>query len=192
MTTVSIIFHSRFGHTAKAAASVAERAKSVNATTVNLIAIEGKDITEGRWENEGIMATLSASDAIIFGSPTYMGMVSGAFKCFADATAPIWFNQGWKDKLAGGFTSSGYPSGDKLSTIQYMVTLAEQLRMIWVGAGAPASNITNDGQDIDRNGFYLGVGVQGNMQDPDTPNAGDLLTAQLYGERIAQIAQRFS
>lgn len=192
MPIVSIVYHSGFGHTAKVAARVAAGARGVDATAVHLLAIEGAQIKDGRWQDETILAQLSASDAIIFGSPTYMGMVSGPFKCFADATAPFWFDQSWKDKLAGGFTSSGYPSGDKISTLHYMVTLAAQLRMIWVGPGENPSNITGDSRQIDRWGFYLGVGVVGNMQDPNTLDEGDLLTAELYGRRLALAAARWT
>ncbi|MEM6283828.1 MAG: flavodoxin family protein, partial [Chloroflexota bacterium] len=124
MTTVSIIFHSGMGNTAKVAEAVASGARSVESTDVNVFPITGEQITEGRWQDDAVMEALAASDAIIFGSPTYMGMVSGPFKCFADATAPIWFQMAWKDKIAGGFTSSGYASGDKVETLHYMATLA--------------------------------------------------------------------
>lgn len=192
MTTISIIFHSGFGHTAKVAAAVAEGAQSIEGATVKVLPITEEQLNGGRWQDDAVIETLAQSDAIIFGSPTYMGMVSGQFKCFADATAPIWFNMGWKDKIAGGFTSSGYSSGDKVSTLHYMATLAAQHRMLWVGPAAPASNITQDGKGIDQHGFYLGVGVVGNMQDENSPNAGDLLTAELYGTRIAECAIRWT
>jgi NAD(P)H dehydrogenase (quinone) len=192
MAKVSIIFHSGFGHTAKAAESVGAGARSVKGVEVSLLPITEAQFQGGRWQDDAIMTELSASDAIIFGSPTYMGMVSGQFKAFADATAPLWFNQAWKDKLAGGFTSSGFAAGDKTMTIHYFVTLAGQLRMIWVGPGENPSSVTQDGQDLDRNGYYLGVGVVGNMQDPTSPNAGDLKTAEKYGERIAQVALRWT
>jgi multimeric flavodoxin WrbA len=46
-----------------------------------VIAIDADgNITEADW------AALDAADAIIFGSPTYMGMASWQFKKFADAT----------------------------------------------------------------------------------------------------------
>lgn len=192
MTTVSIIFHSGFGHTAKVADHVAVGARAVERVSVNLLSITGDQIIDGRWQDDTVMAQLSASDAIIFGSPTYMGMVSGPFKCFADATAPFWFDQSWKDKLAGGFTCSGNPSGDKISTLQYMVTLAGQLRMLWIGTGENPSQVTGDSRNVDQWGFYLGVGAVGNMQDPETPNEGDLVTAELYGQRIAYAAVRWT
>lgn len=192
MKTVSVIYHSGSGHTQRTAESVARGASSVADVQVNLLAILPEQITNGRWEDPSILESLSASDGIIFGSPTYMGMVSGPFKCFADATAPFWFNMSWKDKIAGGFTSSGFASGDKVMTLHYMATLAAQLRMIWVGPAAPSSSLTQDGRGIDHYGFYLGVGVVGNQQLENQPNSGDLLTAELYGQRIANTTKAWT
>ena len=189
MKSVSIIYHSGFGHTAKAAEQVAIGARSVEGVEVSLLAITPEQVQGGRWQNDAVLEQLSASDAIIFGAPTYMGMVSGPFKCFADATAPYWFDRSWQDKLAGGFTSSGYPSGDKVMTLHYLVTLAYQLRMIWVGPSELPSNVTQDGRDLDRWGYYLGV--VGNMQGENQPSEGDLKTAELYGQRIARASLRW-
>jgi NAD(P)H dehydrogenase (quinone) len=192
MSSVSIIYHSGFGFTAKTAESVATGTRSVKGVAVKLFPITENQFQGGRWQDEGVLAELTASDAIIFGSPTYMGMVSGQFKAFADATAPLWFKQAWKDKLAGGFSSSGYASGDKVMTLHYFATLAAQQRMIWIGPAEMHSSITGDGQDIDHYGYYLGVGVVGNYQDPNSPNPGDLKTAELYGKRIAEVTKRWT
>ena len=192
MTIISIVYHSGMGNTARVAEAVAEGAHAVTNTQVKVFPIIGEQISDGRWEDDAIVADLTASDAIIFGSPTYMGMVSGPFKCFADATAPLWFQQTWKDKIAGGFTSSGYASGDKVMTLHYMATLAAQLRMLWVGPAAPPSNITQDGQNIDRWGYYIGVGAVGSMRpELNLPDQGDLKTASAYGQRIAEVTLRW-
>ena len=65
------------------------------------------NLPAGGWE------TLAAADAIVFGSPTYMGNVSWQFKSFADASSKPWYGQAWKDKLAAGFTNSASINGDK-------------------------------------------------------------------------------
>jgi NAD(P)H dehydrogenase (quinone) len=193
MVNVSIVYHSGMGNTAKVAQAIADGANMVQGATVALHTLNGEQIHAGRWQDDALMQQLQSSDAIIFGAPTYMGMVSGVFKMFADATAPLWFQNTWQDKLAGGFTSSGYASGDKVMTLHYLATLAAQLRMVWVGPAAPPSNITGDGQSIDQWGFYLGVGALGTVRPdmPDFPPQGDLLTAKLYGERIAKTALRW-
>ena len=76
MTKTVVVYHSGYGHTQRVAQFVAEGAKAQQ------IAIDADgNITDADWE------ALDAADAIIFGSPTYMGMASWQFKKFADATS---------------------------------------------------------------------------------------------------------
>ncbi|WP_296507657.1 flavodoxin family protein [Rhodoferax sp.] len=174
MAKVAVVFHSGYGHTQRVAQFVAEGASA------ELITIDANgDITEAQW------ATLDAADAVIFGSPTYMGMASWQFKKFADASSKRWFTSAWKDKVAGGFTISASPSGDKLSTIQYFITLSQQHGMIWVGQPA-----MNDGT-INRIGSNSGVMAQVGPTSPaeDIPQ-GDLDTAKAYGARVAGVAAK--
>jgi multimeric flavodoxin WrbA len=92
---VVVVFHSGYGHTQRLAQSVALGAGA------ELIAIDANgDLPAGAWE------ALAAADAIIFGSPTYMGSVSWQFKKFADASSKFWYTQAWKDKIFGDFTAS--------------------------------------------------------------------------------------
>ena len=85
MPTVSVIYFSGTGHTTKLAEAVQQGAASVAGVKTNLIAISGDDIVKGRYANDEVFAKLDASDAIIFGSPTYMGGPAAQFKAFADA-----------------------------------------------------------------------------------------------------------
>ena len=94
MTTISVVYHSGNGHTTKMAEAVAKGASSVDGVEATLISIEEKDILNGRWKNEEVKKQLDASDGIIFGSPTYMGCVSGQMECFLDATDERWLAQG--------------------------------------------------------------------------------------------------
>ena len=85
-------------------------------------------------------ADLEKADAIIFGSPTYMGSASAPFKAFMDASSKVWAAQGWKDKIAAGFTNSASQSGDKLATLQQLAIFAAQHGMMWVGLGLLPGN----------------------------------------------------
>lgn len=136
MPMVTILYHSFSGHTRKLSEAVEKGAASVNGVEVHQLEIIGDDIVKGRWDNPEIMAQLDASDAIIFGAPTSIGDVSGPMKCFIDKTSEIFYPRKWADKLAAGFTSSFYPSGDKLHTLQTFVTFAMQQGMIWIGHNA--------------------------------------------------------
>ncbi len=193
MKSIAIVYHSGFGNTEQLAQAIERGAKNTDIQVERLI-LTGEQIQSGRWQDETISTKLNAADTVVFGAPTYMGMVSGIFKCFADATAPLWMNHTWQDKLAAGFTTSSHPSGDKVMTLHYLVTLATQLRMVWLGPTAQASHLTGSNQGIDQWGYYLGVGSLGTVQPGlgSGPTPGDLLTAEKYGERIAQATMRWN
>ena len=118
-----------------------------------------------------------------------MGNVSGPFKVFADETAKVWFTQAWKDKIAGGFTCSMGMSGDKFSTLSYLVTLAMQHGMIWVGTAMMPAAEPGDPDAQNRLSSYLGVMAQAdNVPADQSPPPGDIDSAFSYGQRIARIA----
>lgn len=189
MTTISIIYHSGSGHTTKMAEAVAKGAGSVADVKVQTIAINGKDIVEGRYKNDAVLAQLDASDAIIFGSPTYMGGPSGQFKTFADATGERWYMGKWKNKVAAGFTVSSGPSGDKLSTLHYFFTLAMQQGMIWIGQSETPMN----DKGINRLSSYSGVMAQAGQEPTDVaPNDADKLTGEVFGKRVAESTKRWT
>ncbi len=182
MSKIVVVYHSGYGHTVKQAEAVAKGAGAV------LIAIDADgNITEAQW------FALDAADAIILGSPTYMGSVTWQFKKFADASSKAWFTQKWKNKVFGGFTNSATMNGDKHSTIHYFITRAMQHSGIWVGTGLMPSN-SKAAQRNDIN--YVGSFAGAMMQTPSDASAdevvqGDLETARLYGERIAQVTSQF-
>ena len=193
MKNIAVIYFTGSGSTGKLAEAVHSGAASVPGVQAELISIEGKDITEGRYQNDAVMEKLGKADAIIFGTPTYMGGPAGQFKTFADATAGAWFGQSWKDKLAGGFTISGSPSGDKVSTLQYLPVLAAQHAMTWVNPAGIPSFYQGKTDGFNRLGAYLGVIGQNTTPQGQPPvlDPGDALTAQTYGQRVAETALKF-
>jgi len=186
MAKIAILFHSGYGHTRKQAEAVQAGAAAAPGAVVELIAIDAEgNISEADW------ATLAAADAIIFGSPTYMAGVSWQFKKVADASSKPWFGQVWKDKIGAGFTNSATMNGDKGSTIQYMITLAMQHGMIWIGTGMlPSNKKAADRNDLNFIGGSSGALAQSpSDSSPDEgPLPGDLETARQFGTRVAAYA----
>ena len=190
MSKVGIVYFSGYGHTVKQAEAVAAGAASVEGAEVEVFRIdENGDLPDGTFEK------LAELDAIIYGSPTYMGGPAWQFKKFADATSKPWFTQVWKDKIAGGFTNSASVNGDKAVTIQYFTTLALQHSQIWVGTGLLPANTKAHGPD-DTNwtaGFGGALAISPSDASPEeAPRKGDLETARLYGVRIAEAALRWA
>ncbi|PSB07156.1 flavodoxin family protein [filamentous cyanobacterium CCP2] len=189
MRTISIVYFSGFGHTHLMAQAIAEGANQSPNTIVKTIRIVGKQIAEGRWNDSTILETLHEADAIIFGSPTYMGGVASEFKAFLDGASQVWLQQGWKNKLAGGFTHSGSPAGDNQSTLLYLAINAAQHGMLWVSLG----EMPIQANGLNRLGASLGVigQTEPNFTQEATLDAGDRLTAQHYGHRIAMTTHRW-
>jgi NAD(P)H dehydrogenase (quinone) len=183
MSKIVIVFHSGYGHTKKVAEAVAAGSGGA------LLAIDAEgNIPESGW------AELAAADAIVMGSPTYMGTVSWQFKKFADASSKAWFSQGWKNKLAAGFTNSATMNGDKLSTLHYLFTLSQQHSMLWVGTGLmPSNSKAAKRDDVNYVGSFSGL-MTATPSDASAEEmvAGDLETARQFGQRVAEVAARLA
>ena len=181
---IAVVYHSGFGHTKVLANEVAAGAREAGAEV-------GVHAVDAAPSHDALLATLADADAIVFGSPTYMGTVSAPFKAFMDASVKTWFAQGWRDKLAAGFTNSGSASGDKLNVLTTLVVFASQHGMLWV---PPAQPIETEG-DAPRNrlGSFTGAMAQSDNAPPEeTPPAGDRATARALGARVAAAAQRWT
>ncbi|MCC8957351.1 flavodoxin family protein [Bradyrhizobium sp. Pear77] len=179
---IVIVFHSGYGHTRKIAEAVAEGSSG------ELLAISSEgELPAGGWE------LLQAAQAIVFGAPTYMGMVPWQFKKFADASSKVWFEQSWKDKLAAGFTNSASMSGDKLLTLHYLFALSQQHSMLWVGAGTMPSNTkAATRNDINYIGSFCGL-MTATPADAsvDEMVPSDIETAKVFGRRVAEAVVAF-
>lgn len=188
MANVAIVFFSGYGHTARQAEAVRAGAASVAGARVSVLQVDSNgDLPAGG------MDTLAAADAIIYGSPTYMGGPAWQFKKFADASSKAWFTQQWKDKLAAGFTNSASVNGDKYATINYFWTLAMQHAQVWVGTGLMPSNTKAHGPaDVNWTaGFGGAMAVSPSDASADeAPRSGDLETARLLGVRVATLAAK--
>jgi len=110
-TSVAVVYHSVTGTTAGLAEAAVQGAGSIAGVRAFSVRIEGGDIHEGRYGNTSALKALGEADAIIFGSPTFMGSVSAQFKAFADATSEFWFQRHWAGKLAPGLPSATTPAG---------------------------------------------------------------------------------
>jgi NAD(P)H dehydrogenase (quinone) len=189
MPTVAIVYFSAQGHTHQIAEAVAEGARSVGGTTVELIRLVGEDITNGRWKNPAVFAKLAAADAIVFGTPTYMGGYSAQMKAFIDTASEVWMKLGWKDKVAAAFTHSQGLSGDKQNTLTSLWVNAMQHGMIWVGLGELVEGTAAD--KVNRLSAYGGAMAQTDWGQ-DRVNDGDRKTAAILGQRAAEAAARWA
>lgn len=185
MTSVAIVYHSGFGHTQALAEAVAAGVRTVPGSTANLIPVA---------DAEARAAELDAADAIIFGSPTYMGGLSAEFAKFKDWTSSRWMQGAWRNKLAAGFTVSASWNGDKHNTLYQLLTLAVQHGMVWIGLGLPPGNNSSTGSIADLNCLGASIGAMGQAnadQGVEGIAASDFKTFEALGRRVAEAAQRW-
>lgn len=185
MSQIVIVYFSGYGHTKVQAEAVAVGAQSVAETEVKPFAIS----ENGDWD-DGLFGAVETANAVIYGSPTFMGGPAWQFKKFADASSKPWSEQKWADKLAGGFTNSASVNGDKFSTMTYFFTLSQQHSQIWVSLGLLPANTKSHGPD-DANwtaGFAGAYAISpADVGPSEAPRKGDLESARHLGARIAKM-----
>jgi len=183
---LAVIYHSAHGHTAHIAGLILAGARTVPGITVHLLKAEDLTRTPER---------LLDYDGFVFGSPTYLGGVSGSFKTFMDATGRLWKSHALKGRLASAFTVSSLPSGDKQSTLLSLFVFAMQHGMVWVGnailpeqhSGVPEREAAN------RLGSWSGLMAQAGHGAPaDAFVPGDIKTARMFGTNVAEALRRMA
>lgn len=180
---IAIVYHTVEGSTGLLAQAISDGVITQKECESQLFRISENDIVKGRYVNTAVFSRLKKAQAIIFGSPTYMGNTSAQFKAFADASSDFWLDQQWVDKLAAGFTVGANPSGDQLSTIQYMAVLAAQHGMLWCGLDLPRESKF---KHLNRLGAQSGLITCSAGCDSGTLNPIDRETAQYFGGRVAE------
>ena len=186
MAKVAVIYFTKTDVTGQLAQAVMSGLQENGVDDILEHKIDGKEIIDGRFINPALFESLKTCDAIIMGSPTYMGGVSAQFKSFADASSDFWSDQYWSNKIAAGFTSGSALNGDQSSSLQYLSTLANQHGMYWVGLDLPRG-----GRDygLNRLGCQLGVVAQ---SDDGQVHEVDLATARYLGARVATLANKLA
>ncbi len=94
MVKILVIYDSLSGNTEKMAQAVAEGAKQVGGTVVEVKKVD-----------KASLGDLQKADGIIAGSPTYYGLMSGKLKEFIDKSVKI--HGKLEGKVGAAFTSSG-------------------------------------------------------------------------------------
>ena len=181
--TIALPYFSGAGHTTQLADAIAKGARGQG---IAALCIDVTTMTDTDW------ATLDNADAILFGAPTYMGSVAARYGTFLEEAGDRWMDQGWQDKLAGGFTVATFGSGDKLATLQRFSIFAAQMGMIWVGPTDIGAPVFPERKDVNADGGWLGLMATSAQNPRGSVRPGDLETAQRFGARIAAVTKRLN
>jgi NAD(P)H dehydrogenase (quinone) len=141
-----IVYHSMYGHIRTMAKAAAEAAARVPGVEVSLrrvpetlsdeVLAKMGALDEARAQADVPVATveeLGQADAVLFGSPTRFGNMTGQMRQFLDATGGLWANGTMVGKPGGVFTSSATQHGGQESTILSFHTFLLHQGMVVVG-----------------------------------------------------------
>ena len=126
MAKVLVLYHSFYGHVEAMAKAVADGAREVPGTTVDLkrvpetIPIEQFRQAGGKVDQAAPVANpddLAGYDAIVFGTGTRFGNMTGQMRTFLDQTGALWMSGALVGKVGSVFCSSATQHGGQESTI---------------------------------------------------------------------------
>lgn len=198
MSKVLVLYHSMYGHIETMANTVAEGARRVDGVEVTIKRVPETmpaDVFEsagGKTDQTAPVATpaeLVEYDAIIFGTPTRFGNMSGQMRTFLDQTGGLWVNGGLVGKVASVFTSTGTGGGEETTITSTWTTLAHHGMVI-----VPIGYATSELFDISRvgGGTPYGASTIAAGDGSRQPDERELAIARFQGEHVAKVATKIS
>ena len=194
MPKTLVLFYSRTGNTAAIADAVADGARSVRFSEVDLRRIDDLapatviDSVPGWQESRELLATryqllvsvdeLVQYDAIIMGAPTRYGVMAAELKNVIDQTGPLWSRGALVNKVGSAFTSVSTPHGGHETTLWSMITTMANLGLIIVPPGYSDPVMFQGGSPYEATAT-TGGGAPGEI---------DLAAARHQGKRVAEVA----
>ena len=200
---VLVVFYSTYGHIYKMAEAVAEGAKKVAGTEVEIRRVPetlpqevltkmGALEAQKQFSHIPVCAVdeLPKADAIIFGTPTRFGNMCGQMRQFLDATGQLWAKGALVGKVGSVFTSSATQHGGQESTIlTFHVTLLHQG---FVVVGLPYAFQGQMRIDEITGGSPYGASTIAGGDGSRMPSENELEAARFQGKHVATIAAKLS
>jgi NAD(P)H dehydrogenase (quinone) len=197
MAKVLVLYHSFYGHIEAMAHAVAQGARSVDGTSVDVkrvpetVAPEVFRNARGKEDQPAQIATpgeLADYDAIVFGAPTRFGNVSAQMRTFIDQTGPLWMQGALVGKVGAVFTASATQHGGQESTIlTFLPTLLHHGMLV---TGLPYAEKRQMGLDEIKGGSPYGAATIAGGQGERMPSDQELGMAQFQGRHVAGIAAK--
>ena len=196
MAKVLVLYHSMYGHIETMAAKIAEGAKSVAGVEVTIkrvpetIPAEAFKAAGGKADQAAAVATpaeLAEYDAIIFGTPTRFGNMTGQMRTFLDQTGGLWAKGALAGKVGSVFTSTGTLGGQETTVTSFWNTLAHH-GMVIVPAGFPVASQFDLSQV--KGGSPYGAATVAGADGSRQPSAPELELAFAQGAKVATLTAK--
>jgi len=200
---VLVCFYSTFGHIYRMAEAVADGVMDVRGAEVELKRVP-ETLPEEVLERMGAleaqksfahiplctMDDLAAADAIVFGTPTRFGNMSGQMRQFLDGSGGLWARGVLVDKVGSVFTSTASQHGGQEATIlSFHITLLHH-GMIIVGLPYTFKALTRT--DEVTGGSPYGASTIVGAKGERMPSENELAGARFQGRRVAELAMKLA
>lgn len=200
-TKIQVIFYSMYGHIYTMAEAVAEGARSIAGTDVQLLQVP-ELIPDEVLEQYGAkaaraafahvptatVARLAEADAIIFGTPTRFGNMTAQMRNFLDQTGKLWMQGGLVGKVGSVFASTGTQHGGQETTITSFHSTLLHHGMIIVGVPYTEQRLTNMTEIT--GGTPYGATTLAGGDGSRKPSENELAIASFQGAHVAKIAAK--
>jgi NAD(P)H dehydrogenase (quinone) len=197
MAKVLVLYHSFYGHIEAMANAVAAGAREVSGAMVDIKRVP-ETVPDELFRQSGGKADQAAPiakpdelanyDAIIFGTGTRFGNMTGQMRTFLDQTGPLWMSGALVGKVGSVFSSSATQHGGQESTIlTFHPTLLHHGMVI---VGLPYSESRQMGLDEIKGGSPYGASTIAGAKGERMPSEQELGMARFQGRHVATIASK--
>lgn len=200
-TKVQIVFYSTYGHVHRLAEAIAEGARSVPDTEVELLQVPesmsdealkrtGADQARAGFAHVPVATVnhLAEADAIIFGTPTRFGNMAGQMRNFLDHTGGLWAKNALVGKVGSVFASSNSQHGGQETTITSFHTTLLHQGMVIVGVPYTCAEL-NETREVTGGTPYGATTIAGS-DGSRRPTENELTIARFQGRHVASIAAK--
>jgi NAD(P)H dehydrogenase (quinone) len=195
---ILVLYHSMYGHVEAMAKAVVSGV--VEAGGKPTIARVPESMSAKQLEKAGAKkdlageviepARLADFDAIILGTPTRFGNISGQMRNFLDQCGPLWQKGALVGKVGSVFTSSNTQHGGQESTILTAHITLLHLGMVIVGLPYSFEGQTTMAEIS--GGSPYGASTIAGAKGDRWPSDNELSGARFQGRHVADIARRLS
>ena len=200
---ILVLFYSTYGHIYRMAEAVAEGAREIPGADVIIKRVPetlSPDVLKAMGALDAQKAyahvpiatvdDLAAADAVIFGTPTRFGNMTGQMRQFLDATGGLWLKGALVGKVGSVFASSATQHGGQESTIlSFHTTLLHQGMVI---VGLPYAFQGQMRIDEITGGSPYGASTIAGGKGERMPSENELAAARFQGRHVAEIAKKLA
>jgi NAD(P)H dehydrogenase (quinone) len=196
---IQVIFYSTYGHVYQLAEAVAEGAREVAGTQVELLQVR-ETLSDETLAKMGAVDAKKAfahvpiadpqrlveADGIILGTPTRYGSAAAQMQAFLDATGGLWAKGALIGKVGSAFTSTASQHGGQETTLLSMSTFFFHQGMLIAGVPYSAQELLTLAEMS--GGTPYGATTIAGPRGERQPTPNELAIARAQGRHVARAA----